>query len=82
MTVVTEDEIREKNYTTLEEVLRHVPGVDVQRSGGLGKTAQIRIRGAGTQQVQVMVDGMRVKTSPLRRRQAAAKRRHEAAVHA
>ena len=27
VTVVTEDEIREKNYTTLEEVLRHVPGV-------------------------------------------------------
>lgn len=65
VTVVTEDEIREKNYATLEEVLRHVPGVEIQRSGGLGKTAQIRIRGAGAQQVQVMVDGMRVKSPTL-----------------
>src|SRR5207249_1278370 len=58
-------EIREKNYTTLEEVLRHVPGVDIQRSGGLGKTSAIRIRGAGPQQVQVLVDGMRVKSPTL-----------------
>src|SRR5437016_13191066 len=65
VTVVTEDEIREKNYTTLEEVLRHVPGVDIQRSGGLGKTSAIRIRGAGPQQVQVLVDGMRVKSPTL-----------------
>jgi vitamin B12 transporter len=65
VTVVTEEEIQEKNYATLEEALRHVPGVDIQRSGGLGKTAQIRIRGAGTQQVQVMIDGMRVKSPTL-----------------
>jgi vitamin B12 transporter len=65
VTVITEDEIREKNYATLEEVLRHVPGVDIQRSGGLGKTSAIRIRGAGAQQVQVMVDGLRVKSPTL-----------------
>ena len=65
VTVVTEEEIREKNYITLDEVLRRVPGVDVQRSGGLGKTTAIRIRGAGAQQVQVMIDGMRVKSPTL-----------------
>src|SRR5688572_2920973 len=27
VTVVTEEEIQEKNYATLEEALRHVPGV-------------------------------------------------------
>ena len=65
VTVITGDEIREKNYATVEEVLRHVPGVDIQRSGGLGKTTAVRIRGAGTQQVQIMVDGMRVKSPTL-----------------
>jgi vitamin B12 transporter len=65
VTVITEDEIKEKNYATVEEVLRHVPGVDVQRSGGLGKTTSIRIRGAGAQQVQVLVDGLRVKSPTL-----------------
>jgi vitamin B12 transporter len=65
VTVITGDEIIEKNYPTVEEALRHVPGVDIQRSGGLGKTTAIRIRGAGAQQVQVMVDGLRVKSPTL-----------------
>jgi len=65
VTVITEDEIKEKSYATVEEVLRHVPGVDIQRSGGLGKTTSIRIRGAGPQQVQVLVDGLRVKSPTL-----------------
>jgi vitamin B12 transporter len=65
VTVITGDEIEEKNYATVEEALRHVPGVDIQRSGGLGKTVGIRIRGSGTQQIQVMVDGLRVKSPTL-----------------
>ena len=65
VTVVTGDDIVENNYTTVEEALRHVPGVSIERSGGLGKTTTIRIRGAGAQQVQVMVDGMRVKSPTL-----------------
>jgi vitamin B12 transporter len=65
VTVISGDEIVEKNYPTVEEALRHVPGVDIQRSGGLGKTTTIRIRGAGAQQVQVMVDGLRVKSPTL-----------------
>ena len=65
VTVIRGDEIVEKNYPTVEEALRHVPGVDIQRSGGLGRTTAIRIRGAGAQQVQVMVDGLRVKSPTL-----------------
>ena len=65
VTVLTGEEIEAKNYATIEEALRQVPGVDIQRSGGLGKTAAIRIRGAGTQQVQVMIDGVRVKSPTL-----------------
>ena len=49
VTVISGDEIVERNYPTVEEALRHVPGVDIQRSGGLGKTTAIRIRGAGAQ---------------------------------
>jgi vitamin B12 transporter len=65
VTVLTEEEIQARNYVTVEDALRHVPGVDIQRSGGLGKTVGIRIRGASTQQVQVMVDGIRVKSPTL-----------------
>jgi vitamin B12 transporter len=65
VTVVTEDEIRTLNIGTVEEALRRVPGVEIQRSGGLGKTSSITIRGANANQVQVLVDGMRVKSPTL-----------------
>ena len=65
VTVVTEEEIRALNISKIEEALRMVPGVEIQRSGGLGKATSIRIRGANSNQVQVLVDGMRVKSPTL-----------------
>jgi vitamin B12 transporter len=65
VTVVTEEEIRTYQYTQVEDALRHVPGVEIQRTGSLGKTSGISIRGAGPGQVQVLVDGMRVKSPTL-----------------
>jgi vitamin B12 transporter len=65
VTVVTEEEIRALNIGRVEEALRLVPGVEIQRSGGPGKTASIKIRGANASQVQVLVDGMRVKSPTL-----------------
>ena len=62
VTVIPEEEIRLYNYDRIEEALRTVPGVEVQRSGSPGRTTSIRIRGATPQQVQVLVDGMRVKS--------------------
>src|SRR5262245_50891520 len=50
VTVVTEDEIRNFNYNRLEEALRQVPGVDIQRAGSPGKATTLRIRGASGQQ--------------------------------
>ncbi len=60
VSIITEDDVRTYNYSGLEEALRNVPGVEIARSGSLGKTASIRIRGAGPEQVVVLVDGMRV----------------------
>lgn len=65
VTVITEEELRSYNYDRIEDALRSVPGVEVQRSGSLGKTTTIRIRGANPNQVQVLVDGMRVKSPTL-----------------
>ncbi len=61
VSVITEDDLRTLNQNQLADVLRQVPGVDIQRFGGPGKAAQIRMRGAKPEQVQVLVDGMRVK---------------------
>lgn len=62
VTVITADEIEGKHYETVGDVLRQVPGVEIQRSGSLGKLTTLRIRGAGATQVQVLVDGLRVKS--------------------
>lgn len=65
VTVITEDELRDYNYSRIEEALRTVPGVEIQRSGSLGKTTSIKIRGAGAAQVVVLVDGLRVSSPTL-----------------
>jgi vitamin B12 transporter len=63
VTVITGEEIRAYNYQQLREVLRIVPGVEIQRSGNsVSGLSQIRIRGANPNQVQVLVDGLRVKS--------------------
>src|SRR5439155_8549934 len=63
VSVVTEDDFRAYHYATVDEALRSVPGVDIRRSGTLGKTSSITIRGANSNQVQVLVDGVRVKST-------------------
>jgi len=65
VTVITEQELKTYNYSEFQEAVRQVPGVDIQRFGGLGRNSNIRIRGANPNQVQVLVDGMRVKSPTL-----------------
>ena len=62
VTVVTGEEIETRHYPTVEDALRQVPGIDVRRSGSYGKRSTISIRGANPSQVQVLVDGVRVKS--------------------
>ncbi|HEU5319462.1 MAG TPA: TonB-dependent receptor plug domain-containing protein, partial [Methylomirabilota bacterium] len=65
VTVVTGEDIATFHYPTVEEALRSVPGVEIRRSGSLGKTSSISIRGANANQVQVLVNGVRVKSPTL-----------------
>src|SRR5215813_4134788 len=65
VTVIPGQDIDDRRYPTVDETLRSVPGVDVRRSGSFGKTTAISIRGANPNQVQVLVDGMRVKSPTL-----------------
>src|SRR6266511_2662542 len=65
ITVVDGQDFQTYHYSTTDEALRNVPGVDIRRSGSLGKTSSISIRGANSNQVQVLVDGVRVKSPTL-----------------
>src|SRR5215813_5770944 len=62
VTVIPGDDVPRYHYETVEDVLRTVPGVEIRRSGSIGKTSSISIRGANPNQVQVLVDGVRVKS--------------------
>ena len=62
VTVIPEEAMRVQEYRAVEEPLRTVPGVQVQTSGSPGKLSTIRIRGANPTQVQVLIDGVRVKS--------------------
>jgi vitamin B12 transporter len=62
ITIIPEEVLRAQEYRSVEEALRTVPGVEIQRSGSLGKLTLLRIRGANPTQVQVLIDGVRVKS--------------------
>jgi len=65
VTVINGDEFEAFHYPTVDEALRNVPGVEIRRSGSFGKTTSVSIRGANANQVQVLVDGVRVKSPTL-----------------
>jgi vitamin B12 transporter len=65
VTVVEGEQIESRHYPTVDEALRSVPGVDIRRQGSFGKASSVSIRGANANQVQVLVDGVRVKSPTL-----------------
>jgi vitamin B12 transporter len=62
LSVVNGDDFETYHYSTLDDALRNVPGLAITRSGGIGKLSTVGIRGANSNQVQVLVDGVRVKS--------------------
>jgi vitamin B12 transporter len=61
VTVITQEDIRRRQAQSVEELLRDVPGVDVLSSGGSpGTFTEVRVRGANTSQVAILVNGARV----------------------
>lgn len=58
ITVVTKEEIKQKQHHTVLEVLRDVPGLDVVRSGGRGGSTSVFIRGGNSEHTLVMLDGI------------------------
>jgi len=58
ITVITGQQIQEQQKTTVLEVLRAVPGLDVVQSGGPGGTTSVFIRGAKSEHTLVLMDGV------------------------
>ncbi|WP_026868819.1 TonB-dependent receptor plug domain-containing protein [Inquilinus limosus] len=60
VTVITRQELEDRQIRQVSDVLRTVPGVAVNRTGPLGQSAQIRIRGSESNQTLVLIDGVEV----------------------
>jgi len=59
-TVIGAEEIARSKATTLLELLRAVPGLDVVQSGGPGGVTSLFLRGTNSNQFLLLVDGVKV----------------------
>lgn len=57
-TVIDAEDIALKQAVYVSDLLREVPGVAISRSGGAGKLTELRLRGAESDQVLVLIDGV------------------------
>lgn len=60
VTVITGEQLEERQVRIVSDVLRDIPGVAVNRSGTVGSLTQVRIRGAEGNQTLVLIDGIEV----------------------
>ncbi|RYU63033.1 TonB-dependent receptor [Methylolobus aquaticus] len=58
VTVVTAEQIAERQYVDVADVLRYVAGLDVIRNGGVGQTTSVFMRGADARFSLVLIDGI------------------------
>jgi vitamin B12 transporter len=65
ITVITADDIRERQAELVLEVLRDVPGVEVVQTGSMGNATSVFIRGSESDQVLVMIDGVEVNSTTV-----------------
>lgn len=60
ISIITGEELEARKEPNLLEALRNVEGLQVNQSGGLGRTTSVFLRGAGANQTLVLVDGIPV----------------------
>ncbi|MBP6562368.1 MAG: TonB-dependent receptor, partial [Neisseriaceae bacterium] len=63
ITVITEEELANKNATSLAEVLKEVPGVDIRNGADKTGVLSIEMRGMPAEYTLIMIDGRRQNTS-------------------
>ncbi len=60
ITVIDQEEIERAGQSTFVELLQTQPGVEISSSGGAGTASSIFLRGTNSNQVVVLIDGLRV----------------------
>ncbi|MGH7564113.1 MAG: TonB-dependent receptor plug domain-containing protein [Gemmatimonadota bacterium] len=58
VTVITRAEIERRQYRTVADALRDVPGLHIVQTGGFGGVTSVFLRGAGSGHAVVLMDGI------------------------
>lgn len=65
LVVIGAERIRASSADSVEDLLRREAGVQVSRNGGPGQSAGVFIRGAGSSNTVVLIDGVRIGSGTL-----------------
>ena len=57
-TIISKEEIKRRQAVLVSDLLLNVPSFAVSRSGGIGSQTQIRVRGAESNHLLVLIDGV------------------------
>ncbi|MDG1232168.1 MAG: TonB-dependent receptor plug domain-containing protein, partial [Pseudomonadales bacterium] len=60
VSVISRQDILDRNAASIQDLLREVPGFSVSQQGSHGAVSQVRVRGAEANQVLVMINGIEV----------------------
>ena len=58
VTVITAEDIKRKQYRSVPQALRSVPGLHVVQTGGPGQQTSVFMRGANSNHTLVLIDGI------------------------
>ncbi len=57
-TLITRQQIEQRGYQFVADILQDVPGLSIARNGSAGTLSEIRLRGAESDQTLVLIDGI------------------------
>jgi vitamin B12 transporter len=60
ISVITAEDLENRQTVILTDILREIPGLAVSRSGQVGNLTSVRIRGAESRHTKVLIDGVEV----------------------
>lgn len=60
ITIISKEDIQKLPVSSIDELLRYLPGIEVQSKSAMGGSSDIMVRGGTFQQVLVILDGIRI----------------------
>ncbi len=65
VSVITREDIEQKQFQSVQDALRGLPGIDITNNGGPGKATSVFLRGTESDHVLVLIDGIKVGSATL-----------------